>query len=211
MGCTGRRAPWSLALRVLAGALAVVAVVVLPSPPAHAARHPSAATGSGWSWPVQPLPEVLRGFEPPRQRWSPGHRGIDLAAVPGQQMLAPAAGTVSFAGVVVDRGVLTITHAGGLRSSVEPVTALVARGAEVARGQPVAVLDPLVAHCAPRPCLHWGVRRGDVYLDPLRLVLPPEPSVLLPLVGPPVVRRAGPGTRAGPPVGVRGVNRAQGV
>ncbi|MFD2025564.1 peptidoglycan DD-metalloendopeptidase family protein [Promicromonospora aerolata] len=35
------------------------------------------------------------------------------------------------------------------------------------------------SHCAPRSCLHWGVRRGERYIDPLSLLYRP-PIVLLP-------------------------------
>ena len=96
-------------------------------------------------------------------------------------MLAPAAGTVVFAGWVVDRPVLTIDHGDGLRSSFEPVATALSLGATVVRGQPVGTLEPPAAgHCSPADCLHWGVRRGDEYLDPLQFIEDRRPSVLLP-------------------------------
>ncbi len=109
---------------------------------------------------------------------------MDLGAEPGQAVLAPAPGRVTFAGTVVDRGVLTIEHSGGLRTSYEPVTATVATGAAVSAGQAVAVVTSQPGHCPSRTCLHWGLRRGDVYLDPLLLVRTPKPPVLLPWQGP---------------------------
>ena len=36
-------------------------------------------------------------------------------------------------------------------------------------------------HCAAAPCVHWGVRRGEDYVDPLQFVMDLRPSVLLPL------------------------------
>lgn len=167
------------------GVAAAPAESAVALPPAEAVPPRSVRAGprGAWRWPLSPAPAVLRAFEAPAQRWSPGHRGVDLAALPGAVVLAPAAGTVSFTGVVVDRGVLTLAHPGGLRSSFEPVTALVAAGAVVSAGQPVATVEPTARHCASTSCLHWGVRRGDVYLDPLRLLVPPPPSVLLPLEG----------------------------
>ena len=36
-------------------------------------------------------------------------------------------------------------------------------------------------HCLPAACLHWGLRAGDTYLDPLQLVGGPMPVRLLPL------------------------------
>ena len=141
----------------------------------------TAPVRSGWSWPLQPVPAVVHGFRAPPSPWSAGHRGVDLTATVGQTVLAPTAGRVVFVGTVVDRGVLTLAHAGGLRTTYEPVDAVVPVGAVVAAGQPFAVLQPGPGHCLPASCLHWGARLGDRYVDPLRLVRPPEPPVLLPL------------------------------
>ena len=66
-----------------------------------------------WSWPVAPLHHVVRGYDQPTSVWSPGHRGIDIAAVPAGEVPAPDDGVVHFAGPVVDRPVLSIGHAGG--------------------------------------------------------------------------------------------------
>jgi murein DD-endopeptidase MepM/ murein hydrolase activator NlpD len=157
-------------VRLLAVLLA--AVVVLPAGPAVAA--------TGWEPPLAGEPVVLRDFRAPAQRWSPGHRGVDLEAAPGQVVTAPADGVVAYAGVVVDRGVLAIAHAGDLRTSYEPVTSLVVAGQRVRRGQAVARVT-VPGHCAPAVCLHWGARRNGTYVDPLTLLRPPEPPVLLPL------------------------------
>ena len=106
---------------------------------------------------------------------------------------APAAGRVVFAGVVVDRPVLTLEHANGTRSSLEPVEADVAVGAVVDAGDPVGRLAGAPPHC-PRACVHWGVREpdgwrvGDAafdrYLDPLVLIGWSGPSVLWPHAAP---------------------------
>jgi hypothetical protein len=32
--------------------------------------------------------------------------------------------------------------------------------------------------CPVAACLHWGLRRGEVYLDPLSLLAPPEVRLL---------------------------------
>jgi murein DD-endopeptidase MepM/ murein hydrolase activator NlpD len=122
---------------------------------------------------------VLRGFAAPPQRWAPGHRGLDLAVDPGAAVLAPAAGTVAVAGTVVDRGVVTIVHADGRRSSLEPVSPTVVVGQRVAAGDGVGTLADEPRHCA-RACLHWGVRQGLDYLDPLVLLPGGGPVVLLP-------------------------------
>lgn len=122
---------------------------------------------------------MLAVFRAPPQRWAPGHRGVDLAAQVGVSVRAPAAGVVSFSGWVVDRGVITLTHPDGLRTSLEPVEATVAVGTAVAAGDVVGVVQDASSHCRP-VCLHWGVRRGDTYLDPLDLLPGGGPVVLLP-------------------------------
>jgi len=122
---------------------------------------------------------VVHAFLAPPEPWSAGHRGVDLAADAGDALVAPAAGVVTFAGEVAGRGVVTVTHPDGLRSSLEPVVATVAVGTVVAVGDPLGTLAPNGSHCAPASCLHWGVRRGTTYLDPMGVLGSPGPIVLL--------------------------------
>ncbi|MEV1048515.1 M23 family metallopeptidase [Streptomyces sp. NPDC049916] len=159
----------------------------------------------GRSWPLARRPAVLRGWEPPAGPYGPGHRGADLAARPGARVLAAAGGRVSFAGRVAGRGVLAIEVEGSgsppLRTTYEPVRAVVERGDRVRAGQLVAVLEDGPFHC-PAGCLHWGLRRGDAYLDPLSL-LPPAllsrgPSRLLPVFGVPEPDQPAAETEGGP-------------
>lgn len=150
----------------------------------------TAERDGGPVWPLAGRPAVLRGWEPPAGPYGPGHRGVDLAARPGAVVLAAATGRVSFAGRVAGRGVLAIELAGSgappLRTTYEPVRALVAKGDIVAAGTPVGLLEAGPFHCAAG-CLHWGLRRGDAYLDPLTLLpsalLRRGPSRLLPVFG----------------------------
>ncbi|WP_406092020.1 peptidoglycan DD-metalloendopeptidase family protein [Streptomyces sp. NBC_01013] len=153
---------------------------------------PAGPIGEG-VWPLEGRPTVLRGWEPPATEYGRGHRGVDLGAAPGARVLAAAAGRVSFAGGVAGRGVVVIELAGTgdppLRTTYEPVRPLVGKGDQVTAGQVVAVMSAGPSHCAPG-CLHWGLRRGDAYLDPLSL-LPPSllrhgPSRLLPVSGVPL-------------------------
>ncbi|WP_328942314.1 M23 family metallopeptidase [Streptomyces sp. NBC_00250] len=139
----------------------------------------------GLLWPVgPPPPEILRGWQPPPGPYAAGHRGVDLAAPPGTQVLAPTDGTVTFAGPVGGRGALTLTlPATGtppLRTTFTPVTPLVTTGTRVRAGTPIARVTP-GTHC-PRSCLHWGLLRGDQYLNPL-LLTKRAPSRLLPVEG----------------------------
>nr|WP_244904973.1 M23 family metallopeptidase [Streptomyces prasinopilosus] len=148
-------------------------------------------------WPVGVRPRVLRGWEPPETRYGRGHRGVDLAAAPGAPVRAVAAGRVSFAGRVAGRGVVSVELSGTgtppLRTTYEPVLPSVAKGAEVAPGEvvgAVAATGPAGSPHCTASCLHWGLLRADVYLDPLAL-LPPwllrnGPPRLLPVLGLPV-------------------------
>jgi murein DD-endopeptidase MepM/ murein hydrolase activator NlpD len=137
------------------------------------------APAAAFRWPLSPAPEVLRRFAVGPQPWSPGHRGVDLAAGAGQHVLSAGAGTIAFAGLVAGRGVVTVAHAGGLRTTYEPVTSGIGVGRAVAAGDELGVLAE-GNHC-PVTCLHWGALRGDVYVDPLTLLRPPVPPILLPL------------------------------
>jgi len=141
---------------------------------------PSAA-GSGWAWPLEPVPRVVSGFEAPAGPYSAGHRGVDLAASVGQPVLSAGAGVVAFAGQVAGRGVVSVDHPDGLRSTYEPVAGTVRAGALLSRGQRLGTVSAAPGHCLPDTCLHWGVRRGGVYLDPLGLVDAAGRVRLLPL------------------------------
>jgi murein DD-endopeptidase MepM/ murein hydrolase activator NlpD len=113
---------------------------------------------------------VVRRFAPPPRPWLPGHRGVDLAADQRAAVYAAGPGVVRFAGQLAGRGVVSIDHADGLRTTYEPVTPLVATGQEVRAGDMIGRLDAGHPGCPVLACLHWGLRRGDTYLDPLALV-----------------------------------------
>jgi murein DD-endopeptidase MepM/ murein hydrolase activator NlpD len=125
-------------------------------------------------------------------RYGRGHRGVDLGAEPGRPVLAARAGTVAFAGPVGGRGVVSVRHDDGLRTTYQPVQPLVAEGDGVATAQVIATLEPGLSGCPDPACLHWGVRRGPAeYLDPLILLRPPQVR-LLPVPDPwPIVASPG--------------------
>ncbi len=151
--------------------------------PDDADDQPRLRTGM-FGWPLAGSPAVVRGFHPPVRRYGPGHRGVDLAAESGAPVLAAGAGTVVFAGTVAGRGVVSVDHPGGLRTTYEPVSPTVSAGDRVARGEQIGTVTPGHPGCAATACLHWGVRRGADYLNPLRL-LTMAPVRLLPIEGPP--------------------------
>ncbi|MET7767581.1 M23 family metallopeptidase [Nocardia sp. NPDC005366] len=136
----------------------------------------SAVPAGGFDWPLRPRPMIERRFDRPAQDWLPGHRGVDLAGRPGQDVLAAGAGIVVFAGEVAGRPVVSIDHPGGLRTTYEPVQAKVSVGSRVGRGARIGELAAGHEGCAAAACLHWGLRREAgtrarrEYLDPLALL-----------------------------------------
>ena len=115
----------------------------------------------------------------PLTTYSAGHRGIDVAAGAADAVFAPADGVVSFAGTVVDRGVVSLEIDGDYIASVEPVTPLVAAGEHVVRGQLIAEAST-GGHCDLH-CIHLGVRLHGRYVSPLVLLGVVPRAVLLPL------------------------------
>ena len=156
------------ALVLACGIVAVAGWLLATAPAAPATVAPSV----GWRWPLVPTPVVLARFDAPAGPYAAGHRGVDLAAPPGAPVLAAAGGVVAFAGRVGGRGVVSVDHPGGLRTTYEPVAAAVARGDPVTAGAVLGRLEATGSHCLPVGCLHWGLRRGSVYLDPLSLLGP---------------------------------------
>ena len=166
-------------------ALAVVGVLVAWALAARDAVAGPVPEPASVLW-AAPLPDaaVTRPFEVLLHRYAAGHRGVDLAGAPGAPVLAAGDGVVVYAGMVAGRPVVSVDHAGGLRTTYEPVSPSVGAGQVVARGSPLGTLEPGHAGCPVAACLHWGLRRGEDYLDPSWLLTPPRIR-LLPLQRPP--------------------------
>ncbi len=133
-----------------------------------------APTASAWNWPVQG--DVLRGFNVHSSPYTAGqHRGIDLAAAPGEPVHAPAAGSVTFAGTVPHGGrTLAIRTTDGHTVTLQHLGAFeVARGALVAEGDVIAAAGSSGDAEHAVPSLHLGIRRTadeHGYVDPLELL-----------------------------------------
>ena len=152
------------------GAAGSPGAVAAPSAAPAADRR---APRSAYTWPTGGPAAVLEGFDPPAVVWGSGHRGVDLALAAGSPVLAAGDGTVVFAGMVAGRPVVSIDHAGGIRTTYEPVEAVVGAGDAVGRGQVIGTL--VAGHRADGvDALHWGARTGPkTYVNPLRLLDPP--------------------------------------
>lgn len=131
------------------------------------------AQADKWVYPTsQKIPS--RNFEPPAQNWLAGHRGIDFRADLNQSVYSAGVGTVIFADQLAGKGVVVISH-GLVRTTYEPVTALVEVGEQVLAGQLIGQVSFGVSHCATDTdvwCLHWGAIRNGRYLNPLLLIYP---------------------------------------
>ncbi|WP_114592480.1 murein hydrolase activator EnvC family protein [Euzebya pacifica] len=164
-------------LLVFGGPTTVAAVPLegTPAPPAGGVVVDGPTSGTGA---IRPVPgRVVRFFDPPEHPYGPGHRGVDLAAEPGDAVRAVLSGTVAFAGPVADRGWVTVDHGGGLRTTYGDLVPSVEAGATVLAGEVVGHLAEGVGH------LDWGARLARVgdggstgsagagdYIDPLSLL-----------------------------------------
>ena len=146
-------------------------------------------------------PRVVHPFEKPAQRWSAGHRGVDLAVPENDRhVYAPAPGKVVFSGTVVNRKVLVLAHPDGRRSTFEPMDEALPVGTTVAAGEVIGTVAVTAGGTSERPyrrcttaCLYWGVRQGGArgdgsgkdaeYINPMSLLGSKEPSILLPVPG----------------------------
>ena len=134
----------ALGTGLLTGALLGLLAGLLLALGAPAAAQPVAPAGA-FGWPLEPgeqpgPPSVLTPFRPPAHQYGPGHRGVDLAGSVGQPVLAAGDGVVAFADVLAGRGVVSVEHPGGLRTTYEPVEPAVRPGQPVRRGEPLGSL-----------------------------------------------------------------------
>ncbi len=102
------------------------------------------------------------------------HGGIDIAGPVGATITAPADGVVILAAdaaFTLEGHLLMLDHGMGLNSAMLHCSRLlVAVGATVRRGQPIAEVG--MTGRATGPHLHWGLRWREARLDPLLLAGP---------------------------------------
>lgn len=136
-----------------------------------AAPVPAGAAPPGVAYAPPVDAGVVDPFRPPATPYGPGNRGLDYATSAGASVRAAAGGEVVFAGTVGASSHVVVLHADGLRTSYSFLaTTAVRRGERVAAGQPVGTAAG---------ALHFGVRAGDVYLDPATLFGAGPPAVHL--------------------------------
>ncbi len=166
-----------LLLVVLGGLLSSSSAAADPAP-VTAPAVADAAPAAPWRAPLAGDPVLTRPFHLPAGPFAAGHRGADLAGTGLSPVLAAGDGVVVFAGMVAGRPVVSVDHPGGLRTTYEPVDPIVGAGTRVDPGTPLGVLLPGHPGCPTAACLHWGLRRGETYLDPMTLLRPPRLRLL---------------------------------
>ena len=140
----------------------VVLALVGTTRPATAATDPPVPVA--YRPPVDAAP-VVDPFRPPADDYGAGNRGVDYATTPAQPVRAAAGGEVTFAGPIGGEHHVVVLHADGLRTSYSFLGGIgVRRGQRVRLGDRIGTSDP-----SGRP-LHFGVRAGEAYLDPLVLL-----------------------------------------
>jgi hypothetical protein len=144
----------------------MVVVLALLWPPSAVAVEPAPGVHRP---PVDGAPVDL--FRPPSGPFGAGNRGLEYRPPPGTVVRASAAGQVVFAGPVGGALHVTVQHPDGLRTSYSFLAAIdVAVGRTVEQGAPLGRSSGI---------LHFGVRAGATYLDPLALFRPGRPAVRL--------------------------------
>jgi len=109
------------------------------------------------------------------------HHGVDLAAPAGVRVIAPLTGDVTFAGEVPGvgggtvRAVSVSTDCGTL--TLLPLESIsVKRGSHVSAGDDVGTLAAAGDGSSAETHLHVGLKRGELYVDPLGVLVPPAAS-----------------------------------
>ena len=143
--------------------LLFAAIVFIPGP---------ARADLPWIRPV--IGPVVEGFTPPLTRYGAGHLGVHFRVPPGTPVRAAGGGVVTFAGDVAGDRNVVILHRDGLRTTYAFLaTITVHPGDRVVRGQVIGTTGGRgPGHNGD--VLHFGLRRGDAYLDPLSLFDPAD-------------------------------------
>ena len=113
-----------------------------------------------WTWPVDGPVLQPFAFDPSHPYAAGQHRGIDIGGGAGASVVAPAAGTVTFAGSVPSSGnsvtiatpdgyAVTLTHLGSIA---------VEKGAALAEGAVVGTVGPSGDLEVAQPYVHLGIR-----------------------------------------------------
>jgi murein DD-endopeptidase MepM/ murein hydrolase activator NlpD len=169
--------------RVVLVVAAVFASVMANGPlPNGAMAGALGLTAGAWSKPVTGV--VVRSFDPPATRFGPGHVGVDFAAAPGTPVRAAGDGIVVFAARIGSQLHVVVRHDGDLRTSYSFLASIdVVNGQRVDRGAIVGTSGGTgPGHAAT--VVHFGLRLGASYVDPMALFAPVDLAAVVHLAAP---------------------------
>ena len=126
-------------------------------------------TVSAFTWPCPSSTRVTSDYGPresPTAGASSYHKGIDIGAAHGADIVAAADGTVVFAGYSSSAGnYVTVSHGGGLYTVYMHCSSLVvSKGQTVSRGQVIAKVGSTGISTGNH--LHFGVSLNGSYVNP---------------------------------------------
>ena len=129
------------------------------------------APAGAWTWPADGPVIQPYSFDPDQPKAPGYHRGLDVAGQLGAVVRAPAAGLVSFTGVVPGNGkCVTIETADGWSVTLTHLGSIaVTKGASVVEGDGVGTIGPSDEPGVSDAHVHVGIRRTSDeygYVDP---------------------------------------------
>jgi peptidase M23-like protein len=161
--------------------LAAIVLTATAASPAGAGLRAADAPSPDWTWPVRG--KVITPYRNGGDPYARGqHRGVDIAAERGAEVVAATAGTVRFAGPVGSAGLTVSVRTADGRfdaSYLHLSSIVVARGEAVRAGERIGAVGTTGRRSAERPHLHFGVReagRRHAYRDPLDFLPQPAPA-----------------------------------
>jgi peptidase M23-like protein len=138
--------------------------------PATAAR--AATVAPLWRPPVDGA--IARGFEPPATQYGSGHLGVDYRVARDSAVRAAGPGVVAFAGVVGGAVHVVVAHSNGLRTSYSFLLDATVHRGETVDGGDVVGHSGATGDRHDGTVVHFGLRVGNRYVDPLLLFQPPD-------------------------------------
>lgn len=128
-----------------------------------------------FKWPCPSSSRITSQFgdrESPTEGASSNHKGVDIGASTGADILAAAGGEVVISTYSYSAGnYIMIDHGGGVSTVYMHCSQLlVDKGEKVSQGQVIAKVGSTGYSTGPH--LHFGVRSGGTYVNPLKYVSP---------------------------------------
>lgn len=125
---------------------------------------PADSTANNWNWPTQG--RIVRTFIKGKRT----RQGIRIAGIPGQEIVAAASGRVIYSGgglpgygqLIIIKHAKNYLSVYGFNSKI-----FVQEGVSVTKGERIAEMG---YSTDGKPMLHFEIRRGEVALNPLRLL-----------------------------------------